>query len=519
LASTLQAYFRALNYDEKSKLISDLAAVENISSGLKGPQIVRVALKGMGVTGAKIAQVLATHKGLLPEEYAAELNGFKDRAQDMVKMRASELINERLSAITVEEAPTGPDTAAQSIAELDAISREALPVENTDASLGEAARGRLVRQVQFLLQKQSVKVRHIEAMGPELGAGSIKVVYKAVMDDGRTWVVKLRAPGAAYRTRREFEILDGLIASLRENGVLDMPGANQLLDEVKELVLAEMDFKDEAAKESAMIERARRRPWYARLLAPRPYVPNPHSLYVGEDIMVEEFVPTIRFADLPRRSLFGPSQNRIAKLAVKEGMFSLVFDEWLEPDPHSGNRSARRGGLNALLPRLVVMDLGQGEHFPLERLTPLMQAALAVQAKDLPGAAAALLPILQLDDKHTQQEVLSAMTVGLRNRKTGVVEQLMDALLEAEKSGALVRPEYASLQKAFVIYAGYSPYLPDDYIFKALENAVLARLLRDQPVPRGQLAKLWAKRTFLGPAAVRADFEDLFDQLTDSPKS
>ena len=553
MEKVFRAYFSILTEDEKTKFISDLAAIEKMGPGMKGPDIVRVALKGMGVTGAKVAQVLATHKGLVTEEYAKILEEFKDKAQDMDKMRASGLMQSRMAKLfngnenaadvlralpvtalarakawfdrvilrsAVASRGVKPGAPAYTFDQLQAISLEALPPDNANAKVKDQLRRHLIKEVEFLLKEQGRRVRWIEEMGPELGAGSIKVVYKVTLDDGRLWVVKLRAPGAAYRTAREFEILDKLIAEMQARGDLDMPGAKQLLEEVKTLVQAEMNFNDERDKEAAMRERGLSRPWYARLLAPTPYIPNPHPLYVGEDLMIEEFVATTRFSDLPNWSLVGPNKRNISRLAVVEGMYDLLVNGWLEPDPHTGNRHARKGGWNRLWTRLVVMDLGQGKPQPIDDLKPAMKAGLALEAGDLAATAQAMLSMVQVPQKHGADKVLAAIEAGLNKRpEAGYIERMMDGLLESEKLGALVATKYAPLQKAFLIYTGYSQYMPKNYIFKALERAAMLRLVRDRPVSLAALAKLWLQRAFKGRPAVRAEMEALIETMADAKAS
>ncbi len=501
---TLRAYFRVLTDDEKAVLISNLAGTSDFDRELKGPQVIRVALKGMGVTGAKVAQVLATHRGLLPDEYADALEGFKDKAQDMGKMRAYDIMKERLEKLADD--PGEPRQV--SLDDLSRLSDEAIPDENP------SVRRRLAKQVRYILAEEGRAVRRIDYIGPELGSGSIKVVYKVELKDGRVWVVKLRAPGAKYRTQREFDIVSAMTDDLEKSGTLDLPGVRQLIDEVRGLVRAEMDFRDEATKERGVRDRARARPWYARLLiGPSPYVPNPHPVYEGEDLLVEEFVKTTRFSDLPKWSLFGPSKRSIARRTVDEGTYALLHDEWLEPDAHTGNRYARKGIIDWFVTRLVMIDLGQGGPSPVARLKPLMRSGLAIEAEDLTAAAEALMTTLEPGNKG-DAVVRDAVAVGLAKRPTaGIVERLMDGFLEAEKSGALVKPEYAALQKAFLIYAGYSEYLPHNGLYASLERSAATRMLKDGKIGVWGLVRLAVRRFFLGRKATRAEMAALIEKL------
>jgi hypothetical protein len=237
-------------------------------------------------------------------------------------------------------------------------------------------------------------------------------------------------------------------------------------------------------------------------------------VFQGEDLLVEEFVPVRRFFDLPTWSLFGPSKRSIARRAVDEGTYALVHDEWLEPDAHTGNRYARKGILDWFLTRLVIIDLGQGHPSPVARLKPLMLAGVALDSNDAAAAAGRLMDTLDASGAASPQKVRDAVALGLSRRpKAGIVERLMDGYLEAEKAGGLVKPEYASLQKAFLIYGGYSEWLPANGLYSSLERAGLARMLRDGTATKWQLFKLGLKRLVFGRAAVRAEMEALISKL------
>ncbi|MFA5137799.1 MAG: AarF/UbiB family protein [Elusimicrobiota bacterium] len=534
LKRVLWIYFRdILDQDEKAKLVSDMAAVEDLQEGLTGPQILRVALGNMGVTGKKVGQVMSTHRGLMGEKYGSAMEGFEDKAQSMNKMRGYTIAAKRLDELSGGEVE---DAYPVSQEELLKLSMDALP------GVDVKERERLARQVQALLEQHKVRVKRIEEVGPELGAGSIKLVYKLWLDDGRIWVVKVRAPGAAYRIRREFEILEQLEKRVREAGLLDLPAVKQLLDEVRILIEAEMDFRKEAEIEKAEIASQESRPWYARLwLGRRTLIPRPHEVYVSDDVMVEGFMATKRFRDLPKRSLIGPSQSKIARRMIREGVFSLVYEGWLDPDPHPGNRPAlwrspmeavrsavadvaakrwsRLPGrvpefFGALLDRVrtvtVLIDRGQGRAYPLEKLTPFMKPAMALEAGKTADAAALLADMVQAPPDRTHAQIEEAVLKGLKESpETGTVERMMVGLLGAENERAVISPEYAPVQKAFLLYMGYSPLLPKDYLLSCLQQAYALKLLSEGKVSLWTLLRLGLKRAVYGPEAVQPELERL----------
>jgi hypothetical protein len=167
-----------------------------------------------------------------------------------------------------------------------------------------------------------------------------------------------------------------------------------------------------------------------------------------------------------------------------------------------------------------VMDLGQGKPFAVSLLKPLMRATLALQSGDAAGAARAILPIIAVPENGSAQEIQAAIEKSLSNGTSGsgVIERLLAGLMEAEKKGALVKPEYAPLEKAFLIYTGYSEYTPKDHLLKSLERGMALRMIREGVSP-WKIMRLWLKRVFHGPPAVRAEMESLIEGLGGAPKS
>jgi hypothetical protein len=142
----------------------------------------------------------------------------------------------------------------------------------------------------------------------------------------------------------------------------------------------------------------------------------------------------------------------------------------------------------------------------------MMRASIALEAGDTRGAAAALAEIVNVPSDKTPEQIVLAIQAGLDAQpQDGVIERVMNGLLESEKAHALVKPEYASLQKAFVLYTGYSPYLPKDYLYKSLQRAGAARLIKTAGF--WTAAKLALSRVFRSRAAFRAQLESLIERM------
>ncbi len=484
----LLIYFRLMTPAERIKAIVHLSRNSRSGAALDGPQIVKSALEDFGITGAKIGQVFATHKGLLPVEYAAVLESFKDGAQSLEKAKVAAIVEKRLALLRPASngALFGGDDARRQ--ELVHAAQALYPTANPRAHARYAAEILALERI----QSDGGMVSDIKEIGRELGSGSVKIAYKVTLKNGTVWVAKIRRPGATIDFEREFEILEALTKELMDDPALKLPNLSQLAEEVRTLVRSELDFRQEAVKNLRTAENVVERGAAANRLKTggAVIVPNVHADYLDEDLALDEFVPSVSFKDLPERSLFRVSRRSLARAIIDEAAQGLIVDEYLDPDRHSGNilQKLRFGLPWALRPvKPVWIDLGQSVAIPFSQVRPLLKTGLALQHRR-PDEAAESLSAIFTTSAADRPKLIAILQSKLSQPGNDFVQQILDAIVGAEGGGYLVRPEQASLEKAIILLNGYAPYLPTNYFMHSLERAVMIRALRRDKSSAARLA-------------------------------
>ena len=170
-------------------------------------------------------------------------------------------------------------------------------------------------------------------------AASIGQVHRAVWRDGRTVAVKVQYPGAGAALNTDLRQLDRLVPLLR----VAAPGveARQLFSQLREHVLTETDYEQEAAAQSD----------FAEALRDDPDFMVPAVVAVTDRLLVSNWVDGTPVAEVAR---FGnqPQRDHVGTLLARFLLSSPVRVRRLHGDPHPGNFRLLDDG------RLAVVDFG-----------------------------------------------------------------------------------------------------------------------------------------------------------------
>jgi predicted unusual protein kinase regulating ubiquinone biosynthesis (AarF/ABC1/UbiB family) len=190
-----------------------------------------------------------------------------------------------------------------------------------------------------------------------IAAASIGQVHRAITHDGRAVAVKVQYPGIAEAIAAD---LDN-VALLRRMLRITAPSqdVDALLDELRERVLEEIDYRREAGNQAL----------FARYYEGHPtiIVPKVVAELSTRRVVTSELAVGTRFADLA-----GWSQHE--RDLAAETIFRFVFRSLYElnafnGDPHPGNYLFHGGG------KVTFFDFGLVKHFTKAELLPLMNMA------------------------------------------------------------------------------------------------------------------------------------------------
>lgn len=197
--------------------------------------------------------------------------------------------------------------------------------------------------------------RFVEFDEEPAAAASIGQVHHAVWRDGREVAVKVQYPAAGAALATDLRQLDRLVPLLR----VAAPGmdAHGLFAELRTRVMAEVDYRQEAAAQTA----------FAEVLRGDPDFLVPPVVAGTDRVLVSEWVGGTPVARIARRGAL-PERERVGLLLSRFLLSSPPRVGRLHGDPHPGNFRLLEDG------RLGVLDFGSS--LPLPQGWPRGLAAL-----------------------------------------------------------------------------------------------------------------------------------------------
>ena len=190
-----------------------------------------------------------------------------------------------------------------------------------------------------------------------IAAASIGQVHRAITKDGRAVAVKVQYPGIAEAIAADLQN----VALLRRMLRITAPAqdVDALLDELRERVLEELDYRREAANQSL----------FADFYDGHPTIRIPRVIreLSTRRVVTSELAVGSRFAALAELS---QHERDIAAETIYRFVFRSLYQlHAFNGDPHPGNYLFHGGG------RVTFLDFGLVKHFTDDELYPLMQMA------------------------------------------------------------------------------------------------------------------------------------------------
>ncbi len=190
-----------------------------------------------------------------------------------------------------------------------------------------------------------------------IAAASIGQVHRAITKDGRAVAVKVQYPGIAEAIAADLQN----VALLRRMLRITAPAqdVDALLDELRERVLEELDYRREAANQSL----------FADFYDGHPTIRIPRVIreLSTRRLVTSELAVGSRFAALAELS---QHERDIAAETIYRFVFRSLYQlHAFNGDPHPGNYLFHGGG------RVTFLDFGLVKHFTDDELYPLMQMA------------------------------------------------------------------------------------------------------------------------------------------------
>lgn len=311
------------------------------------------------VRGARLAAVPATFVGRRAVGLGRRVGG---RPAEAIAAEVQARTAEQLFAV-LGELKGGAMKVGQWLSAMEAALPEQLagPYGEALTKLQDAAPAMPTRSVHEVLSEafgRDWRKRFAEFDDEPAAAASIGQVHRAVWRDGRQVAVKVQYPKAGDALATDLKQLDRLVPLLR----VAAPGldARALFAELRDRVMAEVDYRQEAAAQSTFADAFRDDVDFV----------VPSVVAFSDRVLVSEWVDGTPVAQIARRG-HTTQRERVALLLTRFLLSSPPRAGRLHGDPHPGNFRLLDDG------RLAVVDFGSSLPMPhgwSPRLAALLRA-------------------------------------------------------------------------------------------------------------------------------------------------
>lgn len=280
----------------------DLEEMKPESDELSTPDQLAQDLEAMGPTYVKLGQVLSGRPDLLPETYLKALARLQDKVKPFSFTEVEEIVTSELG-VRLSKAFTRFDAEP-------------------------------------------------------LAAASLGQVHSAELRDGRPVVVKVQRPNIRKRIADDFEVLKVIADFMDRHTQLGRQHhLGAILEEFRETIVQELDYKAEAQNLSALAENLKD---FELIQVPKP-VPD----YSTRRVLTMDYVRGKKITSIGPLKRMEMNGGLLADELFKAYLKQVLVDGLFHADPHPGNVFLTDDG------RIALLDLGM-----VGRTTPRMQGDL-----------------------------------------------------------------------------------------------------------------------------------------------
>jgi ubiquinone biosynthesis protein len=185
-----------------------------------------------------------------------------------------------------------------------------------------------------------------------VASASIGQVHRARLQSGETVAVKVQYPDIEEIVRIDLRALQRIFSVLR----WFMPdyGFDTIYREIREMVLAELDYRREASEiQKITTNFANRQPPSTQVRFPRVM-----AQYSTGRVLTTEWMEGVKVADLERLDSLKVDRRAAARLCVEAYCQQIFIDGLYHADPHPGNLLVQKEGSPGGPPTIVFLDFG-----------------------------------------------------------------------------------------------------------------------------------------------------------------
>jgi ubiquinone biosynthesis protein len=190
-----------------------------------------------------------------------------------------------------------------------------------------------------------------------VASASIGQVHRARLATGEAVAVKVQYPDIEEIVRTDLRALKRIFAVLR--WFMPAYGFDTIYAEIREMVLAELDYRQEASAIERIAGHFRARTSDPAHQPPASVrFPRVLADYSTARVLTTEWMEGVKVADVERLDAAGVDRRRTARVCVEAYCQQIFIDGLYHADPHPGNLLVQAAATPGASPTVVFLDFG-----------------------------------------------------------------------------------------------------------------------------------------------------------------
>ena len=338
----------------------------------KNPEELAEDLKNMGPTYVKLGQLLSTRPDLIPEPYLKALESLQDDVEEIPYSEVQKIVEEEIG------------------------------------------------------QRISKAFESFEVQ--PLASASIGQVHHAVLRSGKKVAVKIQRPGVRKNFIEDLDTLKELTdVAVKHSKTAKKYAVDEILDELRFILLNELDYVKEAENLIALGENTRK--------YPKIVIPQPVEGYSTSKILTMDYIDGQKITSISPISRIETNYKPLVDELVAAYLKQIIFDGFAHADPHPGNVHLTKDN------RIALMDLGMVAKFGPDLRENILKLLIAISKYNGEETANTLLKMSEYDKnadlvgfrKEINRLVLDSQNKTAKDLQTGRLLIQMNKIA-AEKS-------------------------------------------------------------------------------------
>ena len=294
----------------------------------RNPEELAEDLKNMGPTYIKLGQLLSTRPDLIPEPYMKALEALQDDVEEIPYSEVQKIVEEEIG------------------------------------------------------QRISKAFESFEVQ--PLASASIGQVHLAILRSGKNVAVKIQRPGVRKNFTEDLDTLKELTdLAVKHSKTAKKYAVDEILDELRFILLNELDYVKEAENLIALGENTKK--------YPKIVIPQPVEGYSTSKILTMDYIDGQKITSISPISRIETNYKPLVDELVAAYLKQIIFDGFAHADPHPGNVHLTTDN------KIALMDLGMVAKFGPDLREHILKLLIAISKYNGEETANVLLKMSEYD--------------------------------------------------------------------------------------------------------------------------